>query len=81
MKVLFVYQKSESLISQHVNMLTDGLRQSATIDTADTVSAIRKAVKEQEPDIIHCHGCPSASATRAILSAVNKGVRLVFTLH
>ena len=81
MKVLFVYQKSESLISQHVNMLTDGLRQSATIDTADTVSAIRKAVKEQEPDIIHCHGCPSVSATRAILSAVNKGVRLVLTLH
>ena len=81
MKVLFVYQKSESLISQHVNMLTDGLRQSATIDTADTVSAIRKAVKEQKPDIIHCHGCPSVSATRAILSAVNKGVRLVLTLH
>jgi hypothetical protein len=81
MKVLFVYPKSEPLISRHVSMLADGLRQSATIDTADSVGAIRKAAKEQEPDIIHCHGCPSVSAARAILSAVNKGSRLVLTLH
>lgn len=81
MKVLFVYQKSESLIQRHVSMLTDGLRLSATIDTAESVSAIRKAVKDQQPDIIHCHGCPSISAVRAILSATNKGVRLVLTLH
>ena len=81
MKVLFVYPKSESLISSHVSMLADGLRQSVTIDTADNVGAIRKIVKEQEPDIIHCHGCPSVSATRAILSAINKGARLVLTLH
>ncbi len=81
MKVLFVYPKSEALISCHVSMLADGLRQSVTTETADSVSAIRKAVKEQDPDIIHCHGCPSVSVSRAILSAVNKGVRLVLTLH
>ena len=81
MKVLFVYPKSESLISRHVSMLADGLRQSVTIGMADSVSAIRKAVKEQDPDIIHCHGCPSVSVSRAIISAVNKGVRLVLTLH
>ena len=51
MKVLFVYPKSNPLISRHVSMLTDGLQQSVTIGTADSVSAIRKAVKEQEPDI------------------------------
>lgn len=81
MKVLFVCPKSETLISRHVSMLADGLRLSATTDTADSVGAIRKAVKEQAPDIIHCHGCPSVSAIRAILSAVNKGARLVLTLH
>lgn len=81
MKVLFVYPKSESLISQHVSMLTEGLRQSVTIDTADSLSALRKAVKEQLPDIIHCHGCPSASTVRTIINVVNKGARLVLTLH
>ena len=81
MKVLFAYPKSESLISRHVTMLTEGLRQSVTISMADSVSAIRKAVKEQEPDIIHCHGCPSVSAARAILTGINRGARLVITLH
>ena len=81
MKVLFVYPKSNPLISRHVSMLTDGLQQSVSVGTADSVSAIRKAVKEQEPDIIHCHGCPSVSAARAILSGINKGSRLVLTLH
>lgn len=81
MKVLFVYSKSESLISRHVSMLAEGLQQSATISMADSVSAIRKAVKEQDPDIIHCHGCPSVSVIRAILSGVNQGARLVLTLH
>lgn len=81
MKVLFVYPKSETLISRHVSMLADGLRQSATTGMADSVGAIRKAIKELDPDIIHCHGCPSVSVARAILSALNKGVRLVLTLH
>ena len=81
MKVLFVYPKSESLINRHVSMLTDGLRQSVAIDIADNANAVRKAVKENRPDIIHCHGCPSVSAIRALLSATNKGIRLVLTLH
>ena len=81
MKVLFVYPKSEPLISRHVSMLAEGLRQSVTTSMADSVGAIRKAVKEQDPDIIHCHGCPSVSAARTIISAINKGVRLVLTLH
>ena len=81
MKVLFVYPKSNPLISRHVSMLTDGLRQSATIDTVDSAGAIRKALKEQVPDIIHCHGWTSVSAARAILSGINKGARLVLTLH
>ena len=81
MKVLFVYPKSNPLISRHVSMLTDGLRQSATIDIADNAGAIRKALKEQVPDIIHCHGWTSVSAARAILSGINKGARLVLTLH
>ena len=81
MKVLYFYPKSDPLISQHVSLLTDGLRQNAEIRTADSVSVLKKAVQEQMPDIIHCHGCPSVTATRSIFSALNRGARLVITLH
>ena len=81
MKVLYVYPKSNPLISQHVSLLTTGLRQSEEIRTADSVSTLRKAIQEQMPDIIHCHGCPSVTAARAIFSALNRGARLVLTLH
>ena len=66
MKVLFVYPKSNPLISRHVSMLTDGLQQSVSVGTADSVGAIRKAVKEQEPDIIHCHGQEQERASRLL---------------
>jgi len=81
MKVLYLYPKSDVLISQHVSMLTDGLRQSAEIRTADSVSTLKKAVQEQKPDIIHSHGLPSVTAARAVFSALNRGARLVLTLH
>lgn len=81
MKVLYLYPKSDVLISHHVSMLTDGLRQSADIRTADSVSTLRKAVQEQKPDIIHCHGLPSVTVARAVFSAMNRGTRLVLTLH
>lgn len=81
MKVLYLYPKSAPLISQHVSLLADGLRQSTEIRTADSVSALRKAIQEQKPDIIHCHGCPSVTAARTIFSALRKGARLVLTLH
>ena len=81
MKVLYLYPKSDPIISQHASLLTDGLRQSAEIRTADSVSTLRKAIQEQMPDIIHCHGCPSVTAARTVFSALNRGARLVLTLH
>lgn len=81
MKILYVYPKSDTLISRHVTLLTEGLRPSLEIYTADQVGAVRKVVREQSPDIIHCHGCPTLTVSRAILSALNKGTRLVLTPH
>ena len=81
MKVLYVYPKSDTLINRHVTLLTEGLRMSVEISTAEQVGAIRKILREQQPDIIHCHGCPSVSVARTILSALRKGSRLVLTLH
>ena len=81
MKVLYLYPKSNLLISQHVSMLTEHLQQSVETHIADSVGALRKALQEQIPDIIHCHGLPSVSAARAVITALNRGVRLVLTLH
>ena len=81
MRVLYLYPKSDSLISQHISLLTNGLRQSAEIRIADSVSALKKAVQEKMPDIIHCHGLPTITAARAVFSALNRGARLVLTLH
>lgn len=81
MNVLYLYPKSNPLISRHVSLLTDGLKQSVEIRTVDSVSALKKAVQEQMPDIIHCHGCPSVTAVRGVFSALKQGARLVLTLH
>lgn len=81
MKVLYLYPKSDTLISQHVALLTDGLRQSVEISTADSVNTLRKVIQEQVPDIIHAHGFPSVTAARTVFSALNRGARLVLTLH
>ena len=81
MKILYVYPKSDTLISRHVTLLTEGLRSSIEFFSADQVGAVRKIVREQSPDIIHCHGCPTLTVSRAILSALKKGTRLVLTPH
>ena len=81
MKVLFLYPKLNPLIGRHVSQLTEGLRLSVDICTADSVGALRKALQEQTPDIIHCHGCPSVTAARTVFSALKDGARLVLTLH
>ena len=81
MKVLYLFPKSDTLISQHIALLTDGLRQSVEISTADSVNTLRKAIQEQVPDIIHAHGFPSVTAARTVFSALNRGARLVLTLH
>ncbi len=81
MKVLYVCPKSDKLINSHVALLTEGLRQSVETCTADQSTGIRKVLREQSPDIIHCHGCPTVTVGHAILSAMKRGARLVMTPH
>ncbi len=81
MKVLYLYPKSDELIQQHVSLLAEGLRRSADIRVENSVSSFKKALKEQEPDLIHCHGCSDFQSAKAALQGVRKGVRLVITPH
>ena len=81
MKVLYLYTRHDEIIPQHVSMLAECLRQSAEIRVADSLGAFRKELQQQLPHIIHCHGLPSVTTARAIISALNRGARLVITPH
>ena len=81
MKVLHIYPKSDDLIRQHVMLLAGGMQQSADIRTADSGTNIRQQIIEQEPDILHCHGCWSQKMALAIRAARRHGARVVITPH
>jgi len=81
MKILYVYPKSDELISRHVALLTTGLRENAEVRIADNQASFRQALKEMEPDIVHCHGCWEYFLARACSSARKNDVRIVVTPH
>ncbi len=81
MKVLYIYPKGDTLIRQHVELLADGLRQSADIYIADSYTVFRQQLKAQQPDIVHCHGCWNFDMIRAALSGRKAGARIVITPH
>ena len=81
MRVLHIYPKNEELIKNHVDLLTEGLRHSVEICTADNSSAIRQQLHDRVPDIVHCHSCWNYNTARAISWAIHHGARIVITLH
>lgn len=81
MKVLYIFPKSDPLIRQHVELLADGLRQSAEICIADSYAAFKQQLKTLQPDIVHCHGCWNFDIIRAAMSGRKAGARIVITPH
>ena len=81
MKVLYIFPKSDPLIRQHVELLADGLRQSAEICIADSYATFKQQLKTLQPDIVHCHGCWNFDIIRAAMSGRKAGARIVITAH
>ena len=81
MKVLHIYPKSDELIQRHVALLAECMRQSADVRFTDSNAAFRTIFQEQQPDIVHCHGCWHYSLARAAQTARRRGARVVLTLH
>ena len=81
MKVLYIYPKGNPLIQKHVELLAEGLRLSADISIADSYSSFKQILKDQQPDIVHCHGCWNFDIFRAAMSGRKAGARIVLTLH
>ena len=81
MKVLYIYPKGNALIQKHVEMLAEGLRQSADIFITDSYSSFKQNLKGHKPDIVHCHGCWNYDVIRAGMSGRKAGARIVLTPH
>jgi len=81
MKVLYIYPKGNALIQKHVEMLAEGLRQSADIFIKDSYSSFKQNLKDYKPDIVHCHGCWNYDVIRAAMSGRKAGARIVLTPH
>ena len=81
MKVLYIYPKGNALIQKHVEMLAEGLHQSADIFITDSYSSFKQNLKDYKPDIVHCHGCWNYDVIRAAMSGRKAGARIVLTPH
>ena len=81
MKILHIFPKNDTLISQHVRILVDGLSQRADIRMVDNFSAFKQHLQTQEPDILHCHGCWNYTIARAAKAAQQQNARIILTPH
>ena len=81
MKVLHIFPKTDDLIRQHVQLLSDGMKQSVDVHMCDSGTNIRQQLMELRPDILHCHGCWNQKMARAMRTARRNGIRIVITPH
>ena len=81
MNVLLICQRDSKLIAQHVELLAEGLRQSANVKIADNNKSYYQQARDMDADIIHVHGICTMQQTKAMRCATKMGIRYVITLH
>ena len=81
MNVLHIYPKSSELIQRHVQLLVEGLRQSATIVVADNTKSFYQQARDAQADIIHIHGANQMLQNKAMRCARKLNIRTVLTPH
>lgn len=81
MKILHIYPKSDDMIMRHVNLLTEGMRLSADVQVATSLSEFKIHFQQQNPDIVHCHGCWQYAVVSAARMARKQGARVVLSPH
>jgi hypothetical protein len=81
MKILHFYPKSDPMLTRHVSILVDGMRHSAEVQAADSLSDFKAQLQEMRPDIVHCHGCWQYAISKASAMAHKRGKRIVLSPH
>ena len=81
MNILHIYSKNNELIHKHVQLLVEGLRQSANVQVADNAKSFYQQARDMQADIIHVHGVNQMVQTKALRCAQKRNIRYVLTLH
>ena len=81
MKILYFYPKTDDMIMRHVDMLAEGLRHSAEVQTATDYPTFRQLLDAMKPDILHCHGCWHYPTHKAAAKVRKAGIRVVLSPH
>ena len=81
MNILHIYSKNNELIHKHVQLLVEGLRQSANVQVADNTKSFYQQARDMQADIIHVHGVNQLLHTKALRCAQKLNIRYVITLH
>ena len=81
MNILHIYPKNNELIQRHVQLLVEGLRQSATVVVADNSKSFYQQARDAQADIIHIHGANQMLHTKAMRCARKLNIRTVVTPH
>lgn len=81
MKVLHFYHKNDVMVAQYVSVLARVMAESADVRSCNTLSRFRAALREQQPDIVHIHGCWRLAFAVAAHLARRRGARVVLSPH
>lgn len=81
MNVLHIFPQKIELIQRHVELLVEGLRQSANVMVADNNKSFYQQARDFQPDIIHIHGANQLVQTKAMRCANKLNIRTVVTPH
>ena len=81
MNVLHIYPKNNELIQRHVQLLIEGLKQSANVQVAQNNKSFYKQACDMHADILHVHGVNQMVQLKALRCAQKYNIRCVVTLH
>lgn len=83
MRILqYIYQlKDNDLISDYLRQLVSVLDGQAEVYVATSQSNIQETLDEQNPDIVHIHGCWDRYAYKFMKVAIRQGYAVVFSPH
>jgi hypothetical protein len=73
MKVLYYYNKADKMIARHMEMLNQGLGNSADLCTTTNIYEFKKLLETTGPDLVHLHGCWHYETNKAAEMCYKRG--------
>lgn len=81
MRILHYYQKDDTMVRQHVEMLCRNMDLEAECHMASEAEQARTLLRGGHYDLVHLHGCWRNSSRIIVNLALQQGTRVVLTPH